>query len=193
MSRHDPLYDWTNEVATQFPHLSKPQATVLALWSFGIVLAHCCTLSAVANMLSPRIGRCYNTVRQRLREWYKPASDKAGKPPPRTPRHDLFCALVGLDSQELAQPAGRLGAGCDHPGRPADRLVPELGLPGKNYPGGLEGPAGQPTSRLEARVAEVAVLVRRPSRSHLDGDRHDRSWPVLAVAVPGDHHLGLVP
>jgi hypothetical protein len=79
MSRHDPLYDWTNEVATQFPHLSKPQATVLALWSFGIVLAHCCTLSAVANMLSPRIGRCYNTVRQRLREWYKPASDKAGE------------------------------------------------------------------------------------------------------------------
>ena len=78
MSRHDPLDDWTNEVTTQFPHLSKPQAAVLALWSFGIVLAHCCTLSAVATMLSPRIGRSYNTVRQRLREWYKPASDKAG-------------------------------------------------------------------------------------------------------------------
>ena len=79
MSRHDPLDDWTNEVTTQFPHLSKPQAAVLALWSFGIVLAHCCTLSAVATMLSPRIGRSYNTVRQRLREWYKPASDKAGE------------------------------------------------------------------------------------------------------------------
>jgi hypothetical protein len=78
MSRHDPLYDWTDEIATQFPHLSKPQATVLALWSFGIVLAHSCTLPAVAHMLSPLLGRCYNTVRQRLREWYKPAPDKAG-------------------------------------------------------------------------------------------------------------------
>ena len=68
MSRHDPLYDWTDEVATQFPHLSKPQAAVLALWSFGIVLARSCTLPAVANILSPLIGRCYNTVRQRLRE-----------------------------------------------------------------------------------------------------------------------------
>lgn len=78
MSRHDPLYDWTDEVTTQFPHLSKPQAAVLALWSFGIVLARSCTLPAVANILSPLIGRCYNTVRQRLREWYKAAPEKSG-------------------------------------------------------------------------------------------------------------------
>src|SRR5512135_3506357 len=78
MSRHDPLYDWTDEVATQFPHLSKPQAAVLALWSFGIVLARSCTLPAVANILSPLIGRCSNTVRQRLREWYKAAPEKSG-------------------------------------------------------------------------------------------------------------------
>jgi hypothetical protein len=78
MSRHSPLYEWTAEVATHFPHLSKPQATVLALWSFGIVLAHCCTLSAVANILSPLLQKPFNTVRQRLREWYKAAPDKAG-------------------------------------------------------------------------------------------------------------------
>ena len=68
--------DWTDEVATQFPHLSKPQAAVLALWSFGIVLARSCTLPAVANILSPLIGRCYNTVRQRLREWVKEGTEK---------------------------------------------------------------------------------------------------------------------
>jgi DDE family transposase len=79
MSRHDPLYDWTAQVSTQFPHLSTPQAAVLALWSFGIVLARSCTLPAVANILSPLIGRCYNTVRQRLREWYKAAPEKAGE------------------------------------------------------------------------------------------------------------------
>src|SRR5208283_603043 len=70
--------DWTDEVATQFPHLSKPQAAVLAFWSFGIVLARSCTLPAVANILSPLVGRCYNTLRQRFREWYKAAPEKSG-------------------------------------------------------------------------------------------------------------------
>src|SRR6266478_7447824 len=78
MSRHVPLYEWANEVATHFPNLSKPQATVLALWSFGIVLARRCTLSAVATILSPLLEKSYNTVRQRLREWYKAAPEKAG-------------------------------------------------------------------------------------------------------------------
>lgn len=78
MSRHAPLYEWTNEVSTHFPHLSKPEAAVLACWSFGIVLARCCTVPAVANALSPLLGRSFNTVRQRLREWYKPASAKSG-------------------------------------------------------------------------------------------------------------------
>lgn len=78
MSRHPPLYEWTAEVSTHFPHLSKPQATVLSLWSFGIILAHRCTLPAVANSLSPLLERPFNTVRQRLREWYKEAPAKTG-------------------------------------------------------------------------------------------------------------------
>jgi len=78
MSRHVPLYDWTAEVSTHFPHLSQPQAAVLALWSFGIVLARRCSLPGVANSLSPLLGKSYNTVRQRLREWYKEAPQKAG-------------------------------------------------------------------------------------------------------------------
>lgn len=79
MSRHVPLYDWSAEVSTHFPHLSKPQATVLAFWSFGIVLAHRCALSAVANALSAVLNQPFNTVRQRLREWYKAAPQKSGQ------------------------------------------------------------------------------------------------------------------
>ena len=41
MSRRNPLHDWTQTVSTPFPHLSKPQAVVLALWSYGMVLANC--------------------------------------------------------------------------------------------------------------------------------------------------------
>src|SRR6266511_4135876 len=36
MARHDRLSQWTECVSTNMPHLTKPQATVLALWSFGI-------------------------------------------------------------------------------------------------------------------------------------------------------------
>jgi len=78
MSRPTPVYEWITEVSTHFPHLSKPQATVLALWSFGIVLAHRCTLPAVATFLGPLLKKPFATVRQRLREWYKAAPEKKG-------------------------------------------------------------------------------------------------------------------
>lgn len=51
-------------------HLGKPQATVLAPWSFGMVLARSCALTAVSRLLAKRIKRKEQTVRQQLREWY---------------------------------------------------------------------------------------------------------------------------
>jgi hypothetical protein len=51
-------------------HLSKPQATVVALWSCGMVLARSCALSAVSSLLAEGMQRHEQTVRQRLREWY---------------------------------------------------------------------------------------------------------------------------
>jgi hypothetical protein len=50
------------------PHLSKPQAAVLALWSLGMVLARSCALSAVSLFLAQGLERKPNTVRQQLRE-----------------------------------------------------------------------------------------------------------------------------
>jgi hypothetical protein len=79
MSRHPGLYPWATTVARRFPRLSKAQAWVLALWSFGMVLAHACGLSSVALALAPLLGRRDNTVRQRLREWYQEASAKRGR------------------------------------------------------------------------------------------------------------------
>lgn len=78
MSRRTALYRWTDEVTNAFPHLSKPQAAVLALWSFGMVLARSCALSSVAFFLARLLGRKANSVRQRLREFYQEAPAKAG-------------------------------------------------------------------------------------------------------------------
>lgn len=44
-----------------------------------MVLAHKATLTAVATALTPWMNAPFNTVRQCLREWYRPAENKCGK------------------------------------------------------------------------------------------------------------------
>jgi hypothetical protein len=78
MSCRHPVYQWTRTVTTHFPHLSKPQATVLALWSVGMVVARSCALSAVSTFLAAWLDRNANTVRQQLREFCYEAAAKRG-------------------------------------------------------------------------------------------------------------------
>jgi hypothetical protein len=52
--------------------------TVLALWSFGMVVANSCGLTTVSVSLAALLGYKENTMRQRLREWYKEPSAKKG-------------------------------------------------------------------------------------------------------------------
>jgi hypothetical protein len=69
---------WRTIIMHHRSHLSKPQATVLALWSFGMVLARSCALSAVSSLLAEGMHRKEQTVRQQLREWYYDAKRKRG-------------------------------------------------------------------------------------------------------------------
>lgn len=69
---------WLTTIMQHLSPLSKPQATVLALWSFGMVLARSCALSAVSSLLAEGMQRNEQTVRQRLREWYYDAPRKRG-------------------------------------------------------------------------------------------------------------------
>jgi hypothetical protein len=48
---------WRTTIMQHLPPLSKPQATVLALWSFGMVLAHSCALSAVSHFLAKSLSQ----------------------------------------------------------------------------------------------------------------------------------------
>jgi hypothetical protein len=79
MTCSERVSQWTKEVSSHFPHLSRPQAGVLALWSLGMVMARSCGLSQVSVLLALLLGQQEETLRQRLREWYYPAPDKAGK------------------------------------------------------------------------------------------------------------------
>lgn len=68
MFRPAPVYPWTEVVGSHFPPLSKPQATVLALVSLGMVMAGTCALSVVSLLLAGWEGRSCPAVRQRVRE-----------------------------------------------------------------------------------------------------------------------------
>ena len=67
MSQPMPLYHWTNQIKSMFPNLSKPQATVLAAFSFGIAKAKSCALNEVARGLT-FLG-IPDTVETRLRRF----------------------------------------------------------------------------------------------------------------------------
>ena len=74
------LSAWTAELASALPHLSGPQVEVLAEYSMGMVLAGRCGLSCVAFGLSGWLGETFDAVRERLRDWYRCAADKSGRP-----------------------------------------------------------------------------------------------------------------
>ncbi len=79
MSHPAELKQWNAEVSTRMTQLSKTQAMVLGLYSFGMVMTGRCGLSSIAVFLSLVLGEGPGRVRQRLREWNYEASQKRGK------------------------------------------------------------------------------------------------------------------
>ena len=193
MPRPQPLDQWTDQVADAFPNLSRPQATVLALYSFGMILAQRCGLNSVVTALVPLLGVGFHTLRSRLQEFYQPAAAKSGRRRDRARRHHLFRPAAGLDPPGLAVHPLGLGAGCHQLGRPLHRLVDQRRLPRPGHPRGLEGPAGQRAAPLEAGVDRLASALRRLGPARLDGDRDDRPRVVCPLALPRDPGLGLAP
>jgi len=107
MSCRSAVYQWTDVVTTHLPQLSKPQATGLALWSVGMVLARSCALSAVATLLAVGVGRKANTVRQQLREFCYEAQAKRGAKRQALEVESCFAPLLGWvlswwEGQQLA-------------------------------------------------------------------------------------------
>ncbi len=60
------------------PQMSTCEVNVLALWSYGIVLAQTCGLNRVAALLAGVLGKKETNLRQQLREWYYERKAKRG-------------------------------------------------------------------------------------------------------------------
>src|ERR1700687_3793389 len=107
MSRLSPLYSWVARLTSVFAHLSRPQSRVLAWFSFGMVLARSCSVTAVAAQLADLLGQKFDTVKQRLREWYCEATAKTGTHRRQLAVRSCFAPLLrwvlsGWPSQQLA-------------------------------------------------------------------------------------------
>lgn len=78
MSRPLQFTSWKSEVAARFTDFSAPVVTVLALYSFGMVLAGVAGLASVAFSLASNLLTDEDALRKRLREFYLDAKDKSG-------------------------------------------------------------------------------------------------------------------
>lgn len=95
MSPDEGLLSWTQQVSSHLPHLSRPQAVVLALWSYGIAMTGCCGITTVAAFLCLMRGQKFGNVRQRLREWCYAAQDKRGLQRKEVCVQGCFAPLLG--------------------------------------------------------------------------------------------------
>jgi hypothetical protein len=78
MSCQTRVDEWTTVIRTYLSQLSRPQATVLALWSLGMVFARSCALTAVGTLLATWLDRKEQTVRHQWREFCYEADAKRG-------------------------------------------------------------------------------------------------------------------
>jgi len=72
------FYDWNARVDTRFDVLKPHHRAALAQYSFGMILARCCGLTAVVTHLVALLAFKAHALRQRLRELYQPSSAQIG-------------------------------------------------------------------------------------------------------------------
>ncbi len=179
MSHRKALSQWERTVSTHLPHLSRPQAQVLAYWSYGMVLAKSCGITTVASLLADLTKSSLSTMRKLLREWCYDAQDKKGEH-----RQDVdvtlcFAPRLGLDCEPVAQEraASGSGHGCDHGDRSLHRALYQRALSWLRHSRGLE------TAREAGRKGHGNPIGRRGSRA-LKGSV-PKGWTVIVLADRG--------
>ena len=143
MSHPDSLSQWERTVSTHLPHLSRPQARVLAAWSFGMVLAKSCGITSVVAILAPLLKESESTLRQRLREWSYPSKRKKGTHRQALEVSQCFAPLLGFELVGSWRASPGVSDGCEYPLRPLHRAGDQCALSWLRHPGGLEKRAQQ--------------------------------------------------
>lgn len=80
MAHQESLSPWIETVSTHMKEMAPHHATIMAMWSFGMVIAQSCGITSVAAVLAMLLKQEENTVRQRLRESTYDSADQKGQP-----------------------------------------------------------------------------------------------------------------
>ena len=140
MSHPEPLSQWIETVSSMLPKLSRPQAKVLAYWSYGMVLARSCGITLVCAALALQVDSSEQSLLQRLREWCYNAKDKKGEKRRELDVSTCFGPLLQwiLAWWPADQPRLALGLGCDDVEETLYGAGDQRGVSGLCYSGGLE-------------------------------------------------------
>src|SRR5438045_3620601 len=102
MSDPKPLSQWKETVSMAFPSLSRPQATVLALWSYGMVIAKSCGITSVCAALARASGRLRRHFDPTLTRMVLRCQRPERSQPPILRGDDVFCPFVGVGAEVVA-------------------------------------------------------------------------------------------
>ena len=94
MKKNKYLWEWMKIVSKNMSHLSLPQVSGLATWSFGMVMTQSSSISRVSELIAKLNNEKSNTVRQRLKEWYQEKEAKKGKKRTELIVSDCFVPLL---------------------------------------------------------------------------------------------------
>jgi Transposase DDE domain len=107
------ITEWTEQVSEHFPKLSRPQASVLALWSYAALALQCCGQSQVVSFLAGLLKAKDDTIRQRLREWTWEIGAKTGQKRQEVVVATCFAPLLSWILSGLASDERRLAVALD--------------------------------------------------------------------------------
>ena len=171
MSHSEPLSQWMETVSTAFPNLSRPQAKVLAYWSYGMIVAKACGIVLVSAALALELGEKEASVLQRLREWCYAATDKKGRKRRELDVSTCFAPRLALGAELVASRRGAPGAGvrCHDVEETLYRALYQCGVSRLRYPGGLKTGRGGGKRLVAAALVRPALAPGRSGARVLDG------------------------
>src|SRR5256714_6315353 len=173
MSHQDPLSQWIETVSNAFPKLSRPQAKVLALWSYGMVLAKSCGIILVCAALAIQLNCSEASLVQRLREWCYGAQDKRGSKRRELDVSSCFAPLLGwiLSWWPADEPRLALALDATTLKKRTTRAVHQRGLSRLCHSGGLENRRRGGKRLLATALDAMAYAHQRGGAAGVDGDR----------------------
>jgi len=175
MSQPEPLSQWIETVSSAFPKLSRPQAKVLAYWSYGMVLAKSCGIILVCAALAIQLGCKEASLVQRLREWCYGAKDKHGSKRRELDVSSCFAPLLGwiLSWWPTDEPRLALALDATTLKKRTTRAVHQRGLSRLCHSGGLENRRGGGKRLLATALDGTAYAPPRGGAAGVDGDRDE--------------------